>query len=304
MPGNLPLPSAQLHCLKAHAGPVHAVRYSQDGNYILTAGSDRLVRLWSAQTGLAIKTYEAHGKAVLALAIPPAGADNSRFASASEDRSVFVWDVGTGHPIRRFQGHHHRVNCVAFNADANVVASGSYDASVRFWDCRAQNARLPIQIVGDAKDSVESVQIVAHEILTGSVDGSLRTYDMRMGDIVTDRVGHPITSASFSGDKNCILASSLDDTIRLFDKENGELLGSYTGHRNREYRISSTLSNTDAHVISGSEDGSIFMWDLVEGGLVRKLKDAHTKVVTCVAYHPVEARLVSGSTDGNVKIWS
>ncbi|KAI8905273.1 WD40-repeat-containing domain protein [Powellomyces hirtus] len=297
------LPTKEVHKFDAHAGPVHAVKYSQDGKYVLTAGSDRRVRLWNPETGLAIKSYEAHGKAVLALAVPPAGADNSRFATGSEDRSVFVWDVGTGRPLRRFTGHHQRVNAVAFNAEGTVVVSGSYDASVRVWDCRAANARLPIQILGDAKDSVESVQVMQHEILTGSVDGSVRIYDVRMGDLVTDRVGHPVTSATFSGDKNCILVSSLDSTVRLFDKENGELLSSYQGHTNREYRITSTLSNTDAHVITGSEDGRILMWDLVEGTLVRTLR-GHDKVVTCVAYHPINTAMVSASTDGSVKVWT
>ncbi|KAJ3177161.1 WD repeat-containing protein 83 [Geranomyces variabilis] len=297
------LPQREVHRIAAHTGPVHAVKYNQDGNYILTAGHDRLVRLWNPETGMGIKTYEAHGKAVLALAIPPPGADNTRFATGSEDRAVLVWDVATGRPIRRFTSHHQRVNAVAFNQDATVVVSGSYDASVRFWDCRAANAYKPIQVAEHAKDSVEAVQVVQHEILTGSVDGSIRVYDMRTGDFIADKVGHPVTSASFSGDKNCVLVSSLDSTIRLFDKENGELLNSYTGHKNSEYRITSTLSNTDAHVISGSEDGSILMWDLVEGTLVKRLERAHDRVATCVAYHPSRTAMVSGSVDGTIKVW-
>ncbi|KAJ3159151.1 WD repeat-containing protein 83 [Geranomyces michiganensis] len=290
------LPQRELHHLAAHSGPVHAVRYNQDGNYILTAGHDRLVRLWNPETGMAIKTYEAHGKAVLALAIPPPGADNTRFASGSEDRAVLVWDVATGRPIRRFTSHTHRVNAVAFNQDATVVVSGSYDASVRFWDCRASNAYRPIQVLEHARDSVEAVQVVQHEILAGSVDGSIRIYDIRAGDFVTDKVGQSVTSASFSGDRNCVLVSSLDNTIRLFDKENGELL-------NSQYRITSTLSNTDAHVISGSEDGAILVWDLVEGTLVKRFDRAHDRVSTCVAYHPTRAAMVSGSVDGGVKVW-
>jgi mitogen-activated protein kinase organizer 1 len=114
-----------------------------------------------------------------------------------------LWDVATGKTIRRFIGHSHRVNAVDFNSDASVVASGSYDASVRIWDCkyvrfldqclisRSQN-RMPIQILEDAKDSITSVQIKNYEIITGSVDGRLRTYDLRAGQLSTDVVGRPI----------------------------------------------------------------------------------------------------------------
>ncbi|TPX70416.1 hypothetical protein SpCBS45565_g01741 [Spizellomyces sp. 'palustris'] len=295
------LPHREVRSLHGHKGPVHAVRYSQDGNYILTAGSDRTIRLWNPESGLSIKTYEGHGKEIFSVCVPPRGADNSRFASCSADRSVFIWDVGTGRPTRRFTGHHQRVNAVAFNAEATVVVSGSYDASVRCWDCRS-NSRTPIQVLEDAKDSVEAVQVLDTEILTGSVDGCVRIYDIRMGDVITDKVGHAVTSATFSGDKNCVLVSSLDSTLRLFDKENGELLNDYKGHKNDEYRLISCLSNTDAHVISGSEDGNIYMWDLVEGNLLRTIK-AHDRAVTCVAYHPKKAVMTSSSVDGMVKVW-
>lgn len=62
------------------------------------------------------------------------------------------------------------------------------------------------------------------------------------------------------------MASSLDDTIRLMDRANGGLLNAYKGHKNHQYKIRSCLSNSDAHVISGSEDGKIYMWDLIEVG--------------------------------------
>ncbi|KAI8815782.1 WD40-repeat-containing domain protein [Fimicolochytrium jonesii] len=298
------LPNTELHSLRGHSGPIHAITYSQDGNYILTASHDRSAKLWNPTTGLLIKTYEAHGKGVLAVAVPPAGADNSRFVTGSEDRSVFVWDVGTGRPIRRFQGHHSRVNAVAFNQDGTVIISGSYDASIRFWDCRAANARLPIQICSDAKDSVESVRVVGSEVLTGSVDGSIRIYDIRMGSLTADAIGHPITSATFSGDKNCILLSSLDSTIRLIDKETGELLNHYRGHKNTTYRLASTLSNNDAYVVSGSEDGKIYMWDLVDGKLVKAIVAHEGSVVTAVAYHPISNGMVSAAVDGSVKVWT
>ena len=39
---------------------------------------------------------------------------------------------------------------------------------------------------------------------------------------------------------------------------------SYKGHSNCDYKIDSCLTHDDAHVISGSEDGKIYFWDLVE----------------------------------------
>ena len=60
-----------------------------------------------------------------------------------------------------------KVNCVKFNQpDSTVIISGSYDATVRCWDCRSRSLE-PIQILDDAKDSVSSLAVSQHEILSG-----------------------------------------------------------------------------------------------------------------------------------------
>ena len=143
--------------------------------------------------------------------------DNGRFASCGGERLVYVWDVATGRIVRRLAGHFQRINTLDFNKDATVLASGtmtrdpraagtksrlglllmsncpcmhtgSYDATVRLWDLRAQTNE-PIQVLDQAKDSITSVRVAAHTILVGSVDGSVREYDLRMGLLRTDHLG-------------------------------------------------------------------------------------------------------------------
>ena len=38
----------------------------------------------------------------------------------------------------------------------------------------------------------------------------------------------------------------------------------YKGHKGSEYNIDSALTHNDACVVSGSEDGKIYFWELVE----------------------------------------
>ena len=47
----------------------------------------------------------------------------------------------------------------------------------------------PIQVLEEARDSVSSLHVQGHEIVTGSVDGSLRLYDLRMGMVFVDVIG-------------------------------------------------------------------------------------------------------------------
>ena len=77
----------------------------------------------------------------------------------------------------------------------------------------------------------------------------------------------------------------------------------FTGHVNKDYKVDSCLSNTDAYVISGSEDGRVCFWGLVEGKMVHCMEKAHKSVVYSLSYHPSEVCLLTASSDGTVKVW-
>ena len=44
-------------------------------------------------------------------------------------------------------------------------------------------------VLPEAKDSISSVCVVEHEIMSGSIDGRVRVYDLRMGMVYIDVIG-------------------------------------------------------------------------------------------------------------------
>ncbi|KAJ1920226.1 hypothetical protein H4219_001459 [Mycoemilia scoparia] len=146
------------------------------------------------------------------------------------------------------------------------------DKTARLWDCR-------------------------------SVDGQVRTYDLRKGQLTSDYIGSPVTSVCQSDDGKCLLVTTLDDCIRLFDRYDGSLLNSYRGHKNKNYRIQSRLNNSDEYIATGSEDGSIVIWDLLDANIQRRLHH-HQNIVTSVIFHPKDqTRMASASADGSIVLW-
>ena len=105
-------------------------------------------------------------------------------------------------------------------------------------------------------------------------------------------------------DGNAFLISTLDSTIRLLDKGNGQLLQSYAGHTNQDYRIRATLALADAAVISGSEDGILFVWDLLDGKILQRLEAHRGKVSSAVAWNsaPGKKEWASAGSDGEFKV--
>lgn len=292
---------------RGHKGAVNAVKFNADGNYCLTGGEDRRILLWNPHRDLEaegaahapIKEYAAHNNRVLDIAV---ARDNASFASCGGDKMVFMWDVASGRVSRRLIGHEQRVNCVAYNEESSILLSGSYDKSVRCWDCRSRSTTA-VQVLTQCADSVSAVISSSHEIIVGSIDGCIRTFDLRMGSLSCDSIGCPVTNVSLSRDQNCVLASSLDSTLRLIDKSTGQLLNQYTGHQSKMFKTGCCISHDDAFVLSGSEDGLLHVWDLVEARPLRRIR-AHSGPLVALSCHPKRLSMLSASHDGTVKLWS
>src|SRR5579871_2562934 len=153
------------------------------------------------------------------------------------------------------------------------LRTGSFDATVKFWDTKS-NSTKPLLTLSEAKDSVSSLAVVGHHIFAGSIDGRVRTYDIRMGEAFIDLIGAPVTSVTTTNQADSVLVSTLDSTLRLMDRRDGKCLKTYKGDGfvNETYRIRSALGAGDAFILSGSENGEIFIWDLLEGNVRHKLR--------------------------------
>ena len=90
-----------------------------DGNYCMTAGQDKSVKLWNPNKGRPLKTYSGHGYEVLDVR---GSCDNSQVSevrsldnitvflllqivSCSMDKTIMLWDVSSGNWTRKWRGH-------------------------------------------------------------------------------------------------------------------------------------------------------------------------------------------------------
>jgi mitogen-activated protein kinase organizer 1 len=261
---------------KAHAGSGYG---NGNSNNAITIPQGRL-----------IQTYAAHGYEVLSLSV---SGDNARFASCGGDRSVFLWDVATAQTLRRLGGggaggqpggHAGRINCVAFAGDDDaLLVSGGLDTTVRVWDVKGAGSARPVQVLGEARDAVAAVVVRGPEVVAGSVDGRVRTYDVRMGRCVTDVIGPSVTSLCLTRDGKAVLVGSLDSRIRLMDRKDGACLKTYSdpGMKNEDLRVQSILGGKEQYVMTGDEmtrtpgqngEGRLWAWNILTGDVVAKVQ--------------------------------
>lgn len=202
-----------------------------------------------------------------------------------------------------FLSYEGRVNCVRFNLDeSNLILSGSIDGKVKIWDLRSRSFEH-LQEIDDCKDSVTHVDLNDHELLISCLDKKVRLYDVRYGKMKCDYVGKSVTCSSLSQDNQCILTSALGNSLMLFDKVSGELLNEYKGHRNLVYNVQNCMSNNCSFLMSGSEDGFVYIWDVLDVNVKQKLQHSNDKTVHSLSFHPAENRLLSAQ-EKFVYLWS
>ena len=253
---------------------------------------------------------------------------------AASQRTLVVSDLITQQCKRRLQGHHvgiiHQIAVGGGRHAADVYLTASYDATVALWDGRSSDVK-PIQVLKEAKDSVTDVQVVLvpspsqpshnnhqeggsnHDgqdhsevyLRTASIDGVLRTYDLRRGLLQSDDCGSPITSMAATKDGQCVAVSCLDGTIRLLQADSGELLNTYRGHHAGNYSLQVGILANDSTIISASEDGVCVLSDLVQAHQVQTLEVSPGTPVCAVAAHPrLSSVVMTASYDGSTIVWS
>jgi len=213
-----------------------------------------------------------------------------------------VWLCLCSHP--RTASFFSAVNAVLFAAGGDVVLTAGYDQSVRVWDTRSSSFEA-IQVLAPFKDSVTSLALHDACILAGSVDGTVRSFDVRTGQCTVDEVGAPVTTVALSRDGACVLAALAGASrLRLLDRAGGSLLAEYEGHLNAGARCGAALTADDARVVAGGEDGRVHIWELVDA-TVDAVVDAHPGKTVCgLDCHPsTPAAMLTCATDGLIKVW-
>jgi WD40 repeat protein len=109
------------------------VRSAPDGSSIVSASTDKTLKVWDAKTGAQRLTLSGHKTDVSGCAFSP---DDSFIVSASWDQTLKVWDAKTGAQRLTLSGHTDTVHGCAISADGSFIVSASWDKTLKVWDAK------------------------------------------------------------------------------------------------------------------------------------------------------------------------
>ena len=209
--------------------------------------------------------------------------------------------IATAQLKATLEGHTDNVWSVAFNPDGRLLASGSWDQTVRLWEIETE--QLLHTLTGHTGE-VNSVafSLDGDTLVSGSWDGTIRLWNPRTGAVkrtLTDHSGG-VSSVAFSPDGKMLASGSADQTIILWNTTTWQVERTLTGHTSVVDSVA--FSPDGATLASGSRDKTIRLWNPNTGKLKRALE--HTSEVNRLAFSPDGATLASGHWDNTVRLWN
>jgi WD40 repeat protein len=244
-----PLPAGALARLGTsrlqHGGQILALAYSPDGKWLASAGADRVIRLWDAETGKPGLSLEGHQNSVRSLAFVPAGEGKPAkiLVSASFDKTIRFWDLQTGKELSYIINHPGPATVLVVSPDGKLVASAGNDA--------------PHIFLWKVEDGTEVRRWKAHE-----------------GGVM---------ALAFAGDGKTIASGGLaqrlaakndpmdDYGVALWETDTGKVRQTFAGHTTVAWAVA--LSADGKFLASGGidkkEGRSVLLWDAATGKQLR-----------------------------------
>ena len=227
---NIPAGKFMNQIIQAHTERVNSVKATPNGEYILSAGNDKIIQSWRVNDYVRRHVFRGHFEAVNSVAITP---DSRFFISGSRDCTLKLWDLQKGECVRTFEGHSDSVNTVAVSSKGAYVLSGSSDCELRKWniltgECLQIYKGHPACRDRDGLNSLirSSNSEFSYHNYIGHLDIST-TYSQE--DFTFFGHADPVTAVAISPDDRFVLSGSKDNTLRLWHSETGKCLWIFGG---------------------------------------------------------------------------
>jgi len=264
----------------AEQGAIRCVRFNKSGDYCLTGGADKSIKLWKPSTALCLNSYKAHSGDILDLM---ASSDNSNIISASSDCKGYLWDVATCKVLRKFMPNNGPLNAIKFNKYDSLVFTGSTDSKVKIYDIKG-SLKDPIMILADSADSITSLDIGESKLVCSTAHGQIITYDLRNNSVHLDCVSlGPIYCAKILNSDNFAIITSDKNSLRMFNLEDGSQTKKFQSKQSfGSFKVECALDSSQMNVYVGSQDGKIYSFDVLTGELNARITINRTMLINSV----------------------
>ncbi|KAG7452313.1 pre-mRNA splicing factor [Guyanagaster necrorhizus] len=302
------IPKVCVHTFTGHNQGVSVLRlFPQTGHMFLSGSMDTKIKLWDLYTTQnCLRTFHGHTKHVKDVSFSN---DGRRFLSCSYDRQMKLWDTETGQCIKRFSNGKIPY-VVKFHPDEdkqNIFLAGMSDKKIIQYDI---NSGEITQEYDQHLGPVNTITFVDENrrFVTTSDDKTIRAWDFDIPVVIkyiAEPHMHSMPAVTLHPSNKYFAAQSLDNQILIYSTDNfrQNRKKRFAGHSVAGYACQVGFSPDGKWISSGDGEGNVVFWDWKTGRIKSRLK-AHNKVVITHEWLPHEtSKVLTGSWDGNIKLW-
>ena len=153
--------------------------------------------------------------------------NDDKLVSAGDDSTIKIYDLKTFSLLYSLNDHFARVTSlvqIPSSNNNNILASGSFDTSIRLWDLNKKKCYLQLC---EHESWVLCLLILKDKrLISGSGDYTIKIWNISKGRSQFTLKGHKsiITCLEQNSQNENLISSSDDKTIKIWNVNNGECL--------------------------------------------------------------------------------
>jgi hypothetical protein len=167
---------------RAHGDTIFDLDFSRDGTELVTAGGDKLIKVWELASKKELARLEGHTAQVLGVAF---NTNATQVVSGGADKEIKVWDIKTREKIISLGSHSARVTAVAWPGEGKVIVAATDGGDVSsYTNLKAHTGEQSSsggdeKKIGDANETVLSLATTpdARTIFSGSHNGLVHVWN-------------------------------------------------------------------------------------------------------------------------------
>jgi WD40 repeat protein len=309
-------------------GCIFSMSFNDTGNLMASSNHYHTIEIWDMKQRKIKEIISSHSEIVTGVEFFHKKEDNEYFLSCSLDKTIKLWKNYKN--IHTFLEHSDWVRCISIREDNQQFLSGCVSSVVKLWDIPTQ--RVIGSIINQNSDptsltTVNSLNFMNNNpnlFIIGLRSGEVKIFDCRIQNkndnyiknvgIVQSFKAHQkkLNTAKLNKSDKYILTSGRDSLLRLWDirklpKENEinqKYIYEYNKHKCVGYNIECNFYLNENYIITGSEDGNIYIYDILNNKNYYKLKTL-LKCINLIKQIPNTNYIAfTGLEDISIFIWN